>query len=160
MGFLIGLLTGIIVAIFIVPIFLMLFIKYKKYKIKKWIKKELEKGRLLTPLDKRDYDYNNWKDYINADKEQQELLDLPAKIFKRGKYCIPEEEEHSEFFDSKSKEIYDAVDPKEEENNSNEDLPKVEEDNSKIEEKEFYDTKELDDDYNDYYFKSKERKNE
>ena len=93
MGFFLGLLLGGFIALIITPIGLYVYFKYKEAKVRRKIKKMLHNNQILIPLDKKDYDNEMWKDKINIKAENEKLVELGDKLFKRGKYISERSEE-------------------------------------------------------------------
>lgn len=70
---------------------------FKKHKERRNIKKQLKNKNFLIPLDKRDYDWEKWKDLVDIDKQERDLQGLNERIFKKAIFeenTIPEENGH------------------------------------------------------------------
>jgi len=79
----IGTAIGAVITIIILPFFLWIYYKYKETKVRKEIKQMIVDGKILKPLDKKDYDTEMWKHEINAKQMAEDLKNLNEKIFNK-----------------------------------------------------------------------------
>lgn len=78
----IGLLWGLLSGIIIVPTVAIIYWKYRITKMRRMVKRMLDNGEILQPLDKKDYNHDGWKDKIDAEKNQEIMNNLPD-LFKK-----------------------------------------------------------------------------
>jgi len=83
MDFVIGGVIGIVAGLIIVPLGFLIYIKIQETKVRREIKKLINQGKMLMPLDKNDFDTEMWKDRIDLDEMKNTLENLDKKIFKR-----------------------------------------------------------------------------
>jgi len=84
-------LVGLAVGVFIgTPIMYFILKLYKDTRQRISVKKAVEKGEFLQPIDKRDYDVETWKDKIQPDENYVKNLD------KKILHKINEEEDGKE----------------------------------------------------------------
>lgn len=105
--FLIGFGSGII----IFPIFLGIYLLFKRTIERRKIKRLIKQNKFLIPIDTKDYNYNVWQNQkygnIDINKYKDDLIELNTKIFRKIKIQednpFDEKEEYSEEFIQKAK---------------------------------------------------------
>lgn len=106
-SFVIFILIGFGAGIIIFPICLWIFLKIKDAKERRRIKRMIKQGKILTPIDPKDYNVEAWKNQkygnIDIDAQKETLDSLNQKIFKRFK--IDEEKPMEEKLPEKRQEV-------------------------------------------------------
>lgn len=83
MNILLGLGIGALIGLILAPLVLWIISKLRETKARNKIKEMLEAGKIMMPIDEKDYDTTMWKDHIP--KNAKEVLNnLDTTIFKRN----------------------------------------------------------------------------
>lgn len=100
-SFLLGSLIGLASGIIIFPIGLGLFLLIKNTKERRKIKRLMRQGKILMPIDPKDFNIEAWqnKKYGNIEINPDDVKNLNLKIFKKNKIQEdnPFEDKKSEF---------------------------------------------------------------
>lgn len=86
MSFIFGLITGVVGGLILVPLGVYILYKIKETKVRRKAKRDIKEGKFLTPIDEKDFNFEQWKDKINKEDMQKTLNKLGDILFKRGKY--------------------------------------------------------------------------
>lgn len=79
-----ALLAGAGIGLVFIPIFVGIAKLYINLKIKKQIRKAIRNKQFLTPIDKKDYNVEAWKQEIKPPIDNSEVDNLNLKIFKNN----------------------------------------------------------------------------
>lgn len=107
--FLVGLLWGLLIGLIAVPIGAIIYWKYKQTQMRRKVKRLLNSGEILQPMDKKDYNGEGWKDKFPVEgipSAMEKLNDIFIKPDKPEEEEVDEEalKKHEEY-----KEEYDAA---------------------------------------------------
>jgi len=81
MGFVSGLLLGLLGSIFIVPFVLWIYTKIKNTKERRSIKRQITRGEFIKPMEQKDYDTKVWGVLSHEDpKARLESIFKPQEI--------------------------------------------------------------------------------
>jgi len=83
--FIINILIGAGLGLFIVPFVLWIYTLIKKTREKRKIKRMLQRGQFLQPIDPRDYNTKIWANQINVEENKKQLDKLNNIFIKRFK---------------------------------------------------------------------------
>lgn len=84
MAFLVGGGIGIAVGLILVPLVFWIIVKVKDTKERKHIKEMIKEGKIIFPIDEKDFDTKMWRNHIDLDEMKKTVDNLDNKIFKRN----------------------------------------------------------------------------